>query len=249
MTTLSVYNINQFVNINCTFDEANRDRLRRLRYVTENFQYLKGLTTVAFGVSLLAGSIADLFEQSWLIQLSLWTVQGASVVGMFRLPKYYQRRFGEVEHRPMTRNESIALAGIFFVGIPVLLVGVLFSRPLGRFVEYICAGISYRLHPMLADPNHLVNFMPILFWLLLLVLSISFRRNQRIDLRRTSMLFGGTLIWTVVMILPLHYPHLENVTWWKVLNAGWFGVSMILIGVYEHLTLVFLLPRASEVEQ
>jgi hypothetical protein len=247
-TLFAVCDINQFMHLeHDTLVGVTPKKLRRLKYVTENFQNLQGLTTFVVGVNLLVISVESLLAQSWLIQLSLKAVQAASVVGMLRLPKYYQRRFGEVERRPMTHGESIALAGMFFIGIPMLLVGAALSRPLGRFTGYICAQISHGLHPMLGDPNHLVNFMPSLFWLILLFASIAFRRNQQFDLRRTSFALGGTLVWTVIMVMPLQYPYLLNLTWWKLLNAGWFGISLILTGIYEHLTLIYLLPRASEI--
>jgi hypothetical protein len=55
------------------------------------------------------------------------------------------------------------------------------------------------------------------------------------------------LLWTGVLVfLPLREPKVTQQTLWRILNAGWLGVSMVLLGVYNHLTLVHFLPAGGQ---
>ncbi|HEY3767267.1 MAG TPA: hypothetical protein VGN44_01225, partial [Candidatus Angelobacter sp.] len=219
-----VYDINQFMHSTHATFGSNLERLRRLQYTTENFNALKGLMTAALGVELLAFRMSDLLKQSWLG--FLMSVVGI-LVGIFavrRLPSYYERRFGQVEQqsRPMTRGQAIGCLSVI-VGVLVFLV---FSGPLGRFLRYIWTAINDHLNAMFAVPHHRLNFLPIFCWLVVLVMNIPFRHIHRVDLRSTSLWLGGTLVWGAVMLLPLRHPELVNLTWWKVLDDGWLYISL-----------------------
>jgi hypothetical protein len=247
VTMLVVYDINQFMYTTLDAFGSNQKRLRRLQYVTENFSALQGLMMVAVGIEFLAFRISDLLKHSWLSFLMSAVGIGAAFIAVRRLPGYYEHRFGKVEQqpRPMTRGQAIGFLGVI-VGI---LVFSIFGHPLGRFFSYIWAAINYHLNAMFAGPDHRLNFLPVFSCLVVFVLNISFRHDDRIDLRRASLWLGGTLFWGAIMLFPLHHPDLVDLTWWKVLNDGWFWISLIILGLYDHLTLVWLLPRTSEVAQ
>jgi len=225
----------------------DQERLRRLHYVTKNFNDLQGLMTAALGIEFLAFRISDLHINSWLS--FLMSVFGIVVgfIALRRLPEYYERRLGQVEQQlgPMTRGDAIGCLG-FIVGLFVLVV---FSGPLGRFFSFIWTVINDHLNAMFAVTDRRLNFLPIFCWLMVLVMNIPFRHLHRVDLRRTSLWLSGTLVWSAIMLLPLHRPNLVNLTWWKVLDDSWLWISFIIIGVYNHFTLLWLLPRKSEVEQ
>jgi hypothetical protein len=242
-----VYDINQFMQYTHDAFGSNQKRLRRLQYVTENFSALKGLMMAALGAEFLAFRVSDRLGHSWMGFLMLAVGVCVAIIALRRLPGYYERRFGQVEQqwRPMTRGQAIGglavLAGV--------LVFAVFPCPLGRFFRYIWAAINDHLNAMLAVTDHRLNFLPILYWLVGFVLSISFRHDHPTDLRKTFLFLGGTLAWGAIMLLPLRHPELANLTWWKMLNDGWFGISLIILGLYDHLTLLWLLPRTSEVTQ
>jgi hypothetical protein len=237
-----VYAINQFMYPESDTFGPDHERLRRLQYVTKNFNDLQGLMTAALGIEFLAFRISDLHINSWLS--FLMSVFGIVVgfIALRRLPEYYERRFGQVEPKskpkPMTRGEAIGCLG-FIVGI---LVFSIFGGPLGT-------AINYHLNAMFAVPDHRLNFLPILFWLVGLALNIPSRHDRLIDLRRTFLFPGGTLVWGAVMLLPFYNSELANLTWWKLLDDGWLSISLVMIGLYNHFMLVWLLPRKSEVEQ
>jgi hypothetical protein len=242
-----VYDINQFMQYTHDAFGSNQKRLRRLQYVTENFSALKGLMMAALGAEFLAFRVSDRLGHSWMGFLMLAVGVCVAIIALRRLPGYYERRFGQVEQqwRPMTRGQAIGglavLAGV--------LVFAVFPGPLGRFFRYIWTAINDHLNAMFAGPDHRLNFLPVFSCLVVFVLNISFRHDDRIDLRRASLWLGGTLFWGAIMLFPLHHPDLVDLTWWKVLNDGWFWISMIILGLYDHLTLVWLLPRTAEVAQ
>ena len=248
-----VYDINQFMFPACdTFDTSGQERLKRLKYVTENFSTLQGLRTAVLGVTVLLIKFRSnsLFVGGWLKTLTMPVVIICGVAYLRFLPKYYERLFGRVEQQApdMTNSQGCA----FFGTILALLVCSLVVPHFGRSLDNLCDELSQSIHAMLDDPDHRLNFSPILYWSLLFVLSLSsssFRRGQPIDLRITSFWLVLTLFWCVVITLPVHQPDLVNVTWWKILNTGWLGISLIMTGICDHLTLVFLLPRTSEAEQ
>jgi hypothetical protein len=58
-----------------------------------------------------------------------------------------------------------------------------------------------------------------------------------------AIVFSGTLLWTAVFFYPLHHPEITQFVLWRIVAKGWFGISFIGIGLYEHWQLVRLLPR------
>jgi hypothetical protein len=206
----------------------------RWRFVTENFQSLQGLTWVAFGTAFFLSSIEDAVSQPlplWLLLLALALVFAA--VGY--VPKYYQDRFGSVEPRSPTNKQAV----IFLL---VLLVLGLFGRPLGRYLDSVIPQASNQIHLMISDPDHRATLLPLIFWTVVLCARV-FRRSRFAS--RLDVPFDLTclLFWFFALVFyPLRHPNVTNLTFWKVLNAGWFGISIIVTGLFDRLTLVALLP-------
>jgi hypothetical protein len=206
----------------------------RLRYVTKNFQSLQGLTWVAFGSAFFLSSIEDVLSRPlpwWFLLLGI-----ALIIAAYRyVPKYYQRRFGSVEPRSPSNKHAV----IFLL---VLLALGLFGHPLGRYLDSVIPQVNNQIHVMISDPDHRTNLLPVIFWTVPLFAG-GLRRPR--DARRLGVPFDMAclLFWAVALVFyPLRYPDVTRLMFWKLLNTGWLGISMIVIGLYDHLTLVSLLP-------
>lgn len=216
-------------------DGSAEPNYARLRYVTANFQSLQGLTWVALGSMFFLSSIEDVVGQAlpfWLLLLAIVLVFAASRY----VPKYYQSRFGSVEPRNPTNKHAV----IFLL---VLLALGLCGRPVGHYLDSVIPQASNQIHLMISDPDHRTNLLPVIFWTLFLCARL-FRRSRfasRLDIPFDLVCL---LFWAFALVFyPLRHPDVTKLTFWKVLNAGWFGISMIVTGVYDHLTLVALFPR------
>ncbi|MGB6387358.1 MAG: hypothetical protein WBD25_16730 [Terriglobales bacterium] len=123
----------------------------RIKYVTEHFHELQGLTSVALGTGfLLTDSLRYVYpdHSPWLVLLWL------PIFLAFRyLPKYYQRRFGWVEPQAthMTNKQFVFL-------LLVLLALLFFGRPIGRYADSIVADVDSMI------PAHPVTFLPAILW-------------------------------------------------------------------------------------
>lgn len=120
--------------------EEIRD-LERVRYVTENYENLQGLTRVPIGLALLivwafflisgfeisSQPVADIF-----ITLSL-LAGGVLILLFFRIRKYYTRRYGRVRVFPRLFSRRRAVGGV--VALTILFAGVFFMLWLGVSVE------------------------------------------------------------------------------------------------------------------
>jgi len=207
----------------------------RLRYLTENFQALQGLTWVAFGSAFFLSSIDDAVGQPLPFWLLLMAV-ALMVAAVKYVPKYYQSRFGSVEPRSPSNKHAVAL-------LLVLLALGLFGRPLGRYLDSVIPQVSNQIHLMISDPDHRTNLLPVIFWTALSCAKL-LRRSRFASRLDVPFDLACLLFWAFALVFyPLRYPDVTKLTFWKVLNAGWFGISMIVTGLYDHLTLVELLPR------
>ena len=207
----------------------------RLRYVTENFQALQGLTWVALGSAFFLSSIKDAVGQPLPFWLQLLAV-ALMVAAVRYIPKYYQSRFGSVEPRSPSNKHAV----IFLL---VLLALGLFGRPLGRYLDSVIPQANNQIHGTISDPDHRANLLPVIFWTVLLC-ARGFRPSRFASRLDVPFNLVCLLFWAFALVFyPLRYPDFTNLTLWKILNAGWFGISMIVTGLYDHLTLVELLPR------
>jgi hypothetical protein len=215
---------------------------KRLRYVTENFHILQsqGLNLVVLGLMFLEFRIEEVLGGRWPWWWDLLFLAGC-VAGIRYIPRYYRHRFGWIE--PRTSNLSNKL---LFVLIPVFLILLFFGTNIGRFADAVAARVGDRLHEMISDPTHRANLNPILWWLWFLSMDLTapLWRSRRVDDHALYISCVGVLFWSVVILYPpLRYPEIMQFTIWKILNAGWLGISFIALGLYGHLTLVRLLPK------
>lgn len=207
----------------------------RLRYVTANFQSLQGLTWVVLGSVFLFSSI----EKSFDLPLPFWLLLVAvvSIIAANRyIPKYYRSRFGTVEPRGPSNKHAV----IFLL---VLLGLGLFGRPVGSYLDSVIPQTSNQIHLMISDPDHRTNLLPVTFWAVLLCAS-GLRRPRFLSHLDVPFYLACFLFFAFALVFyPLRHPEVAKLTSWKVLNAGWFGISLIVTGLYDHLTLIALLSR------
>jgi len=207
----------------------------RLRYVTENFQSLQGLNWVAVGSAFFLSSIGDTVSKPLPFLFRLFAV-ALIFVAVRYVPKYYQSRFGSVEPRSPTNKHAV----IFLL---VLLTLGLFGRPLGHYLDSVIPQASNQIHLMISDPDHRTNLLPVIFWTLLLCARI-FQQSRFASHLDIPFHLACLLFWVFALIFyPVRHPDVTKLAFWRVLNVGWFGISMIVTGLYDHLTLVALLPR------
>jgi hypothetical protein len=213
----------------------------RLRYVTENFQRLQGLERVALGVIFLVppmGGVDWLPAPGWAQQLLTVALMLAWLRYTLKyqdyIPEYYRTRFGWVRPRVsgrITRRQIIACL-LFFAAL------LFFGRSIGRFADSIIADI----HLDLSDPGREIRLYPVVLWLLTLYGSLRWPL-QREDSYRLSFMFLGLSIFVAVALSPAWHPGVRQFVLWKALNAESWGLSFIAIGLYDHMTLVRLMPR------
>lgn len=195
----------------------------RLRYVTQNFESLKGLYWVLIGGLFFLAQL-DLFR--W-IQLLVYLLFFAA----FRyVRKYYEQRFGWIEPRPQSNRSAIVFG--------VIIVLMLF----GGFFEGIAAVAfaSDSLHLLISDPAHRVD----LFNLVWVFVATLFRPGRMWNSSKAMFVCAGLLIWYVFFVYcPYQYPNVTHFTTWKMLNSGWYSISFMAVGLWNHITLVRLLPH------
>ena len=203
----------------------------KLRYVTEHFHELQGLASVLLGAFFLVSPMEDLFWINWPLRGWLFLlVFGAEITGVHYVRQYYRHRFGSVESRSPTAKQF----AIFVSGLVVLL---LFGRPLGRYADSIIS----RGQSTLPNAFFPLTF-PTLFWFAVLCGNIR-HHPQREDVHKMYFLSLGAFAWTLVAIYSLLRPDIMPLMFWKILNACWLGISLIAMGLYDHMTLVRLLPK------
>jgi hypothetical protein len=239
-----VYGINQFMNI--VVAEAHAKKYERLRYVTENFQFLQGLTSVWVGgvmVFLGAQDVPGVVFPWWLALLGM----GFCLATIRYLPdidKYYEQRFGSVESRVGPPNALFPI--VVLVLLVMFLVIIFFGPVVGRYLDSIILQISNEAHRMIFDPDHRANLSPALWLFVFLYPGVS-RRTSGLQRLRTFFYCASLLLWTgVLTLLPLQHPEVTQQTLWKILNACWFGITLMLFGLYDHLALILLLPKRDQ---
>jgi hypothetical protein len=52
-----------------------------------------------------------------------------------------------------------------------------------------------------------------------------------------------------VFLFPLQHPAITQLLFWRILSAGWLGISFMAIGLYQHMALVRLLPKKNQEEK
>jgi hypothetical protein len=226
-----------------TYDHT---KYERLRYVTQNFQTLQGLTWVAFGGFLALSeteNISGIAFPLWFKVLKLLGT-GLSLAAFLYLPKYYEHRFGSVEWRVGPPDAKLPIFALAFV--VMFLVIVFFGPSVGRYLDSVVPELSNVAHRIISDPDHRANLGPALF-LFANLFPLSSRRTSRLQRLRTIFYCACLLFWLgVLTFLPLRLPEVTQQTLWRILNACWFGITFMLWGLYDHFMLVHLLPARGQ---
>jgi hypothetical protein len=208
----------------------------RLRYVAENFESLQGLKSVLIGGGFVLIELPGVVRPWWLELLFSLLGLGLMLAAFRYIPKYYERRFGSVESRVVPMKPIAAILFLVFVVMAIL------WPVLARYANPVFAEVSKVAHRMISDRDHRANLLPVLVSFALLCAPVINRSHFG---RRRMVVFGACLLlfWTgVSAFLPLRYPEVTQLMLWRILNAAWLGVSLMLLGLYQHLTLVHLLP-------
>jgi len=221
-------------------------KYERLRYVTENFQSLQGLTWVAFGGFLALSDTENIpgIVFPWWLKLLMKLLGMSLVLAAVRyIPKYYERRFGSVEWRVGPHDAKFP---IFVLAIVVMFLVILFFGPsVGRYLDSVVSELSNVAHRMISDPDHRANLSPVLYWFALLCAGAS-KRSHFGRLRMVLPACFLILSTGVSVFLPLRHPEVTQQMFWRILNACWFGISFMLWGLYHHFMLVHLLPARGQ---
>lgn len=212
-------------------DAGSTLNAERLKYVTEHFHELQGLTSVLLGAYFLAWPMQELFWANWPFRGWLFVlVFAGEIAAVHYVRRYYRRRFGWVEPRgPTVKQLAIFLLVLFLL--------LLFGRPLGRYAD----SIIFHVQSPISNAFFPFTF-PILFWLAVLGTNIR-RHPQQEDVYKMYFLSLGAFAWTLVALYTLRRPDILPLMFWKTLNSCWLGASLIAMGLYDHLTLVRLLPK------
>ena len=68
-------------------------------------------------------------------------------------------------------------------------------------------------------------------------------KNRARRFYKMYFLASGALAWAFAAFYPMWHPDATHPALCKFLNEGWMGLSFIAWGLYDHLTLVRLMPR------
>lgn len=226
---MRVCDINQFMDARAHVDTETSVDPVRLRFLTENFASLQGLNQVVLGVVFLLQPMEEalhVYCKSWPIPWWLTSdILVAVCIAAFRwVPNYYQRRFGCVEQRSPSNRQVV----IFLLALIVLFV---FKHRIDLMISAIAQRFRFHRGSGL-----------LLFWIAILCTDF-LRRPRQVDKHRVYFLACVILACFVVVLYPLWNPHGPHVQLWQFVNSCAFGISLVVLGVFDHLTLVRLLPQ------
>lgn len=177
----------------------------------------------------------EVYGSSWLIRdWWQWVIWAAVMGAMWYTPRHYIQRFGCVEPRSPSNKQ---------VGIFVLVLLILFAC--GRTLDRYANDLTQVIHSMIADSDGQVKLVPVLLWITSLSTSLLKRSLRTIE--RLNFLCLGTIVFTAIAFYPSWHPEAMKAPLWRTLNAGSFGFSLIALGLYDHISLVRMLPRTEGV--
>ncbi len=213
----------------------------RLKYFTRALGSPQGLYSVLIGTFFLLNELGDIWKgpRGWLAALAMLAGIWILLAAYTRwIPRYYQRRFGHVElQQPSAKQLAIFLS--------VIVILVFFGRFFANRIDTVISSFGDRLHVMISDPAHRINLWPSFLWMACIVSSL--RWNLRaIERQRLGFFLCGMIVVASIALLAMWHPDAEQSRLWQVLNAGGIGLSFIAMGLYEHITLVLLLPKGVE---
>jgi len=194
----------------------------RIKYVTEHFQQLQGLGTAACEASW------SMLELAMDLKLpAFWKIFAVLMMGgviwAYRtdyFPRYYRRRFGAIEQKPVPREWGIVTQ---FVAFATLLVGLMLLGSVLRFEQY-----------------------RLLLFLLALVLTLgaAWRRSEHsLDLRDMYFLPAMLAVVWIYGYPMWHTPDNGHAAMWKTLCDLAMPVFLVVTGLCDHLLLLRLMPK------
>lgn len=210
----------------------------RLKFITEHLSGSEGLTLAVTGVLLFSNSAEGVLPFPWWGSFLIWAVSALLVALVFRyLPKYYERRFGRVEAKGMTPLQAIIFSSLI-IAIPIFLIGwqivaLIWGSQLNSLVSQFESWFDRKI-PLPAN-TYLLGI-----WLLLFFSSF---KNLRFDPFRPYFCLLGTIATCVIVFGPYSYPPTKEMVAWKILNAGWLGLTNVAIGLYFHVLQVRFMPK------
>jgi len=208
----------------------------RLQLMTKLLQSLQGLKLVLLGVVFLIHDMRRVFLRDWFADLP-WTLLGiAWFISIIRISEYYRRRFGYVEPQDTTTTRQ------FVILMSTLLALLFFGKEIVPLAEYAFDWANNALHVAVWDDDHRLHLAPLLFWLFIL----PWGGRIKWDPYWRYFICAGIFIWSFVVFYPVNHPDIARNTIWTIADSGWRGLTLIALGMYEHLLLVYLLPRRKE---
>jgi hypothetical protein len=200
---------------------ASRLDAERLKHLTENFNALQGLRSVAFGVGYAVFMMSNAYWGSggWGIFGTLFFLAAYKISETY-IPGYYDRHFGNVKQSPrrVRWNRKQLLFG--------------FVRIVAIFLVWILADF---LLPSSVPGSRFTNSLVLAFGVALLLLGF-----PRTKLRDVCQVTLGVAV-TAFALAPILYPLSEStLSAWKVANAGSLGFCMVVLGLWDHITLTLL---------
>ncbi len=106
---------------------------------------------------------------------------------------------------------------------------------------YIDPGASH-LHTMISDPGRQINLWPSLLWMGVFFSSVRWHMPS-VERQRLFVLLGGVVALSSIAVYGILHPDARQVGLWKVLNAGEIGLSLMVMGLYDHIVLIRALPK------
>jgi len=228
---VKVYDINQFMLSSLYAHSSPALEPKRLRFLTENFAALQGLNYVPLGAASLLSQTDRIFHYSeWWWWPAVITV---CVIWNRYIPRYYRQRFGYVEPRsPSNKQIAYFLLALIFLFI--------FRRDLDRYV----LDLSQVIRSTISDPRGQVSLLPLVAWIG--TLFASFLKPSLRTLERFCFYSIGIIASAGIAFYPLGHPRATEELLWETLNAGSFGFGLIAMGLYDHFTLVRMMPKKFE---
>lgn len=222
-----------------TNGEAPVDR-ERLTYVTRLLGAQQGLRSILLGTLLFWAGANTIWHWHW---ASGWVGGITSLAGIVVfarawqrwIPRYYEKRFGHVERPEMSGKHF----GIFLL---VLLGLAVFGQPIANYFEPWVSTFLGNVHLLISDPANQVNLSAPSLWIAMFASSLLWP-PKGVGRRRLCFEFASLVGFASIALFPTWHPNAEKLGLWKVLNAGGFGLSLIAMGLYDHMVLVLALPK------
>lgn len=202
----------------------------RLEFITGLVSGLQGINSIALGTMWFLATIPETVP--WWVDLLLCALV---ILGIRYLPNYYERRFGAVEKKSFSN-----------LGFAVFLLIILFLMIWGRRIEPVIQAMysvaDHVLHRIVPAPSAV---FALLLWIMAFCGSVR-RKTRNIDPYALYFCASGVVASFVLALLPARFPGCEHSLPWRTLNAGAPGLTLITLGVYDHITLFRLLPNDRE---